>query len=34
LKWEMTQAGLKVDTPKTKPGDYAFVYKIVRKSPF
>jgi len=34
LRWEMTKEGLSVETPKTKPGDYAFVFKIVRKRPF
>lgn len=34
LHWEMTKEGLSVDTPKTKPGDCAFVFKIVRKPPF
>jgi alpha-L-fucosidase len=34
LKWEMTKEGLVVNTPKTKPGDYAYVFKIVRKNPF
>jgi alpha-L-fucosidase len=34
LKWEMTKEGLLVTTPKSKPCDYAFVFKIVRKSPF
>ena len=33
LKWEMTNEGLSIETPKTKPGEYAFVYKIVRKKP-
>jgi hypothetical protein len=34
LKWEMTDAGMKISTPEKKPGDYAFVFKIVRKRPF
>lgn len=34
LNWEMTKEGLAVETPKTKPCDYAFVFKIVRKKPF
>ena len=33
LKWDMTKEGLVVETPKTKPCDYAFVFKIVRKKP-
>jgi alpha-L-fucosidase len=33
LKWEMTKEGLVVETPKAKPCDYAFVFKIVRKKP-
>jgi alpha-L-fucosidase len=34
LKWELTKEGLTVETPKTKPCEYAFVFKIVRKKPF
>lgn len=34
LKWEMTEKGLSIETPKTKPCDHAFVFKIVRKKPF
>jgi alpha-L-fucosidase len=34
LKWEMTKEGLLVDTPRVKPCDYAFAFKIVRKAPF
>jgi len=34
LKWEITTEGLRIQTPKTKPCDHAFVFKIVRKSPF
>ena len=34
LKWEMTKEGLSIETPKTKPCDYAFVFKIVRRKPF
>ena len=34
LKWEMTKAGLSVETPKAKPCDGAYVFKIVRKQPF
>jgi alpha-L-fucosidase len=34
LKWEMTREGMRIQTPDTKPGDYAFVFKIVRRRPF
>jgi alpha-L-fucosidase len=34
LKWEMTKEGLSIKTPTAKPGDHAFVFKIVRRSPF
>ncbi len=34
LKWEMTREGMRIETPETKPCDYAFVFKIVRKRPF
>jgi alpha-L-fucosidase len=34
LKWELTKAGLVVETPKAKPCEHAFVFKIVRKNPF
>lgn len=34
LKWEMTKEGLVIEAPKSKPCDYAYVFKIVRKSPF
>jgi alpha-L-fucosidase len=34
LKWEMTKEGLIVETPRVKPCDYAFAFKIVRKAPF
>ena len=33
LKWEMTKEGLSIETPKTKPCDCAFVFKIVRRRP-
>jgi alpha-L-fucosidase len=33
LKWEMTKDGLVIETPKVKPCDYAFTFKIVRKRP-
>jgi len=34
LKWEMTKEGLSIQTPQTKPCDYAFVFKIARRRPF
>jgi len=34
LKWEVKKDGLSIETPKTKPCDYAFVFKIVRRKPF
>jgi alpha-L-fucosidase len=34
LKWEMTEDGMKIQTPPKRPCDYAFVFRIVRKSPF
>jgi alpha-L-fucosidase len=34
LKWEMTKEGLIIQSPKTRPCDYAYVFKIVRRSPF
>jgi alpha-L-fucosidase len=34
LKWKITSEGMSIETPKTKPCDYAYVFKIVRKSPF
>jgi len=34
LKWEMTKDGLSIETPQTKPCDYAFVFRIVRRKPF
>ena len=34
LKWGLTKEGLEIETPKTKPCDHAFVFKIVRKKPF
>jgi len=33
LKWEMTKEGLAVETPKSKPCDYAFTFKITRRRP-
>jgi alpha-L-fucosidase len=34
LNWEMTKEGLIIQTPKTRPCDNAYVFKIVRRSPF
>ena len=34
LKWELKKEGLKIETPKTKPCDYAYAFKIVRRRPF
>jgi alpha-L-fucosidase len=34
LKWEMTNEGLSIETPKTKPCDHAFAFKIVRNGRF
>ena len=34
LKWEMTKEGLSIETPKTKPCDFAYVFKIERRRPF
>lgn len=34
LKWEMTKDGLSIETPGTKPCDHAYVFRIVRRSPF
>jgi alpha-L-fucosidase len=34
LHWSLTQQGLEVETPAERPGDHAYVFKIVRKSPF
>ena len=34
LKWEMTADGLSIETPKTKPCDHAYVFRIVRGKPF
>jgi alpha-L-fucosidase len=33
LKWEMTKEGMLIETPKSKPCDHAFAFKIVRKKP-
>ncbi|MGA2177931.1 MAG: alpha-L-fucosidase [Verrucomicrobiota bacterium] len=34
LKWEMTKEGLSIETPKARPCDCAFVFKIARRKPF
>jgi alpha-L-fucosidase len=34
LKWEMTKDGLSIETPKTKPCDYAYAFRIERMNPF
>jgi alpha-L-fucosidase len=34
LKWEITREGMRIETPLTKPCDYAYVFKIVRRPPF
>jgi len=34
LAWQMTADGLSIETPKTMPCEHAFVFKIVRKTPF
>jgi alpha-L-fucosidase len=34
LSWKFTKDGLVVQTPKIKPCDYAYVFKITRKKPF
>jgi alpha-L-fucosidase len=34
LAWELTKEGMTIETPKTKPCAYAFVFKIVRRKPF
>ena len=34
LKWDLTNEGLSIETPKTRPCDYAYVFKIVRKRPY
>jgi alpha-L-fucosidase len=31
LKWEMTKEGLIIETPKEKPCDYAYVFRIIRQ---
>jgi alpha-L-fucosidase len=32
LKWEITKDGLLIETPKVKPCEYAYVFKIVRRN--
>jgi hypothetical protein len=34
LNWEMDKGGLTIKTPATRPCEFAFVFKIVRKPPF
>ena len=34
LKWDMTKDGMTIETPPTKPCAYAYVFKIVRRTPF
>ena len=34
LVWELTTEGMTIETPKTRPCAYAFVFKIVRRKPF
>jgi alpha-L-fucosidase len=34
LKWGITKDGLTIETPKNKPCDYAYTFKIERKKPF
>jgi len=34
LKWELGKDGLAIETPRSKPCEYAFVFKIVRRKPF
>ncbi len=34
LRWDLTKDGLSIETPKTRPYDYAYVFKIVRKNIF
>jgi alpha-L-fucosidase len=34
LKWEITPEGFVIEAPKTKPCDFAYAFKIVRKNPF
>jgi len=34
LRWRMTWEGLSIELPKSRPCDYAYVFKIVRRNPF
>ena len=34
VKWDFSKDALAVTTPKTKPCDYAFVFRITLKKPF
>ncbi len=34
LRWDLTKDGLSIETPKTRPYAYAYVFKIVRKNIF
>jgi alpha-L-fucosidase len=34
LKWDVTKDGLVIECPKTRSGEHAFVFKIVRRKPF
>lgn len=34
LTWELTKDGLTIRTPRTKPCEHAYVFKIVRRTPF
>ena len=34
LSWELTKDGLTIRTPKTRPCEHAYVFKIVRRTPF
>jgi len=34
LKWEISKNGMSIETPKTRPCEHAYVFKIVRRSPF
>jgi alpha-L-fucosidase len=34
LKWEMTKEGLTIETPKTRPCNHAYSFKIIRRNPF
>ncbi len=34
LMWEMNKERLTIETPKTKPCEYAFEFKFFRRKPF